>query len=241
MSRSETYRRGPVMLRGRMIPKETTDTRLLKKGQESDWLHMDPWRGLRIQAEFVEGFGALAELGPAVSVFGSARTKPDSDHYKFGYEVGKLLAQKNIATITGGGPGVMEAANKGAHEHDGASVGLGIELPHEQMMNQWVNLGVNFRYFFVRKTMFVKYASGFIVMPGGFGTLDEMFESVTLVQTRKIKRFPIVLVGADYWGGLLKWMRETVLEAGYISEEDPDMFYVADTPEEAVKLATAEL
>ncbi|KWZ73108.1 Rossman fold protein, TIGR00730 family [Actinomyces sp. HMSC06A08] len=229
------------MLRGRMIPKETTDTRLLKKGQESDWLHMDPWRVMRIQAEFVEGFGALAELGPAVSVFGSARSKVGSEHYKFAYEVGRLLAERNIATITGGGPGVMEAANKGAHDHDGASVGLGIELPHEQALNQWVNLGVNFRYFFVRKTMFVKYASGFIVMPGGFGTLDEMFESVTLVQTRKIKKFPIVLVGGHYWNGLLDWIRGTVLEAGYIAAEDPDMFRVANTPEEAVRLATADI
>ena len=226
------------MLRGRMIPKETTDTRLLKKGQESDWLHMDPWRVLRIQAEFVEGFGALAELGPAVSVFGSARTKPDSDHYKFGYEVGKLLAQKNIATITGGGPGVMEAANKGAHEHDGASVGLGIELPHEQMMNQWVNLGVNFRYFFARKTMFVKYSQGFIVMPGGFGTMDELFESATLVQTGKIRSFPVVLVGTDYWSGLVDWIRSAMVDAGMISPGDVDLLRVVDDPEEAVRLAT---
>lgn len=229
------YRRGPVLLRGNQIPKTTTDQRLLAPDQETDWLHSDPWRVMRIQSEFVEGFGALAELGPAVSVFGSARTKPDHPDYLAGETVGRLLVEAGYAVITGGGPGVMEAANKGAAQAGGTSVGLGIELPFEQGVNEYVNLGINFRYFFARKTMFLKYAQGFIVMPGGFGTFDELFEAVTLVQTHKVTQFPLVLVGKDYWGGLLEWIRSTALAHGTISDVDMDIMYLTDDPAEAVR------
>jgi uncharacterized protein (TIGR00730 family) len=228
------YRRGPVLLRGNQVPQTTTDQRLLASDQDSDWLHSDPWRVMRIQSEFVEGFGALAELGPAVSVFGSARTKPGHDDYLAGETVGRLLVEAGYAVITGGGPGVMEAANKGAAEAGGTSVGLGIELPFEQGVNEYVNLGINFRYFFARKTMFLKYAQGFIVMPGGFGTFDELFEAVTLVQTHKVTQFPLVLVGKDYWGGLLEWVRSTALAHGTISDVDLDIMYLTDDPAEAV-------
>lgn len=228
------YRRGPVLLRGNQIPQTTTDQRLLASDQGSDWLHGDPWRVMRIQSEFVEGFGALAELGPAVSVFGSARTKPHHPDYVAGETVGRLLVESGYAVITGGGPGVMEAANKGAAEAGGTSVGLGIELPFEQGVNEYVNLGINFRYFFARKTMFLKYAQGFIVMPGGFGTFDELFEAVTLVQTHKVTQFPLVLVGKEYWGGLLEWIRSTALKHGTISQADLDIIYLTDDPAEAV-------
>jgi uncharacterized protein (TIGR00730 family) len=199
-------------------------------------VHTDPWRVLRIQSEFVEGFGALAELGPAVSVFGSARTKPDDAVYALAEKVGTALVEAGYAVITGGGPGAMEAANKGACDAGGTSVGLGIELPFEQGLNQYVDLGVNFRYFFARKTMFVKYASGFIVLPGGFGTLDELFEAVTLVQTRKVTRFPIVLMGTSYWGGLLDWLRQTAAAAGTISPVDIDLLHLTDDVDEAVEV-----
>lgn len=234
MAMRDSYRKGPVLLRGTQIPEQTTDARLLGQRDGADWLHADPWRVLRIQAEFVEGFGALAELGPAISVFGSARTAQGSEGYATAERIGTGLARAGYAVITGGGPGVMEAANKGAHESGGVSVGLGIELPHEQGMNDFVDLGVNFRYFFARKTMFVKYSDGFVVMPGGFGTLDELFEALTLVQTRKILGFPVVLVGREFWGGLLGWIRASLLEAGTISPGDPDLITLVDTAEEAV-------
>jgi uncharacterized protein (TIGR00730 family) len=229
------YRRGPVLLRGNQIPQTTTDQRLLAPDQEADWLHSDPWRVMRIQSEFVEGFGALAELGQAVSVFGSARTKPGHPDYLAGETVGRLLVESGYSVITGGGPGVMEAANKGAAEAGGTSVGLGIELPFEQGVNQYVNLGINFRYFFARKTMFLKYAQGFIVMPGGFGTFDELFEAVTLVQTHKVTQFPIVLVGTEYWGGLLEWIRKTALAHGTISDIDLKIIHLTDDPADAVR------
>ncbi|MBF0695782.1 TIGR00730 family Rossman fold protein [Actinomyces bowdenii] len=230
----QTYHRGPVLLRGTQIPDQTTDERLLSQSDQTDWLHSDPWRVLRIQSEFVEGFGALAELGPAISVFGSARTAPTDTAYRVAEEIGAGLAHSGYAVITGGGPGMMEAANRGAHNAGGVSVGLGIELPHEQGLNDYVDLGINFRYFFARKTMFVKYSDGFVVMPGGMGTLDELFESLTLVQTRKVSSFPIVLVDSGYWSGLLEWMRSTVVERGMISPEDPDLIQVVDTAQEAV-------
>jgi hypothetical protein len=189
---------------------------------------------LRIQSEFVEGFGALAELGPAVSVFGSARTPPGHPNYALGEQIGRILVDAGFAVITGGGPGVMEAANKGACEAGGRSVGLGIELPHEQGMNDWVDLSVNFRYFFARKTMFLKYAQGFIVLPGGFGTFDELFEALTLAQTGKIQVFPIVLVGTAFWGGLLDWVRGTQLGEGMISARDLDLLHLTDDPDDAV-------
>ncbi len=232
------YQMGPVTLRRKQVPGSTTDQRLLDSRGPTDWVHTDPWRVLRIQSEFVEGFGALAELGPAISVFGSARTAVDTPGYALAEEVGRLLAQAGYAVITGGGPGAMEAANKGACEAGGVSVGLGIELPFEQGMNRWVDLGVNFRYFFARKTMFVKYARGFVVLPGGFGTFDELFEALTLVQTRKVTDFPLVLVGVDYWRGLLDWLRGTVLEWGAINPADLDRLQLTDDAEEAVRMVS---
>ncbi|MFC8923610.1 TIGR00730 family Rossman fold protein [Cellulosimicrobium sp. NPDC057127] len=228
------YRKGPVLLRGSQIPRQTTDQRLLDSSQSADWVHSDPWRVMRIQSEFVEGFGALAELGPAVSVFGSARTSTDHPDYALAEDVGRRLVAEGYAVITGGGPGIMEAANKGAAEAGGTSVGLGIELPFEQGMNPWVNVGVNFRYFFARKTMFVKYAQGFVVLPGGFGTFDELFEALTLVQTHKITEFPLALIGSDYWGGLLEWARTAVVDRGMISPADLDLVHLCDDPAEAV-------
>ena len=233
--RTEVHK-GPVTLRRDQIESSTTDQRLLESRGPSDWVHTDPWRVLRIQSEFVEGFGALAELGRAVSVFGSARIPRDSPEYAVGVQVGRLLAEAGYAVITGGGPGAMEAANKGACEAGGVSVGLGIELPFEQGMNEWVDIGVDFRYFFARKTMFVKYAQGFIVLPGGFGTFDELFEALCLVQTRKVTSFPVVLLGEAYWGGLVDWLRSTVLAEGKIKEVDLALFSVTDDPLEAVRL-----
>ena len=234
MSNRQTYRKGPVLLRGTQIPAQTTDARLLDRRGRTEWLHADPWRVMRIQAEFVEGFGALAELGPAISVFGSARATPDDPFYTMAEQVGAGLARRGYGVITGGGPGMMEAANKGAHRSGGVSVGLGIELPREQEMNEYVDLGINFRYFFARKTMFLKYSDGFVVMPGGMGTLDELFEAVTLVQTGKVSSFPIALVGSDYWGGLTHWIRGTLARAGAISPQDVDLLHVVDSAEEAV-------
>lgn len=228
--------KGPVIMRRDQIDGTTTDQRLLDSRGPSDWVHTDPWRVLRIQAEFVEGFGALAELGPAVSVFGSARTKPDDPVYELAEEVGRKLVQAGFAVITGGGPGTMEGANKGASEAGGVSVGLGIELPFESGLNPWVDIGINFRYFFARKTMFVKYADGFIALPGGIGTFDELFEALTLVQTQKVTSFPIVLLGTGYWGGLIAWLRETVLAEGKISQGDLDILTVTDDVDAAVQL-----
>lgn len=238
---TETYHRGPVILRGSMIPEESTTASLLRSQESTDWLHKDPWRVLRIQAEFVDGFGALAELGPAVAVFGSARTKPDEPDYQAAQRMGDLLARRGIAVITGGGPGIMEAANRGAALAGGTSVGLGIELPHEQEINEWVNLGMSFRYFFVRKTMFVKYSSGAIICPGGFGTLDEMFELLTLVQTHKVGLTPIALYGTSYWRGLLDWMTGTMERRGMISPLDPALVTVTDDPDEAVAVAASAI
>ena len=225
-----------MTLRGAEVPPSTTDQRLLESTGPTDWVHTDPWRVLRIQSEFVEGFGALAGLGPAVSVFGSARTKEDSPIYELAVEVGRRLVEAGYAVITGGGPGIMSAANKGAAVGQGRSVGLGIELPFEQGLNEWVDLGVNFRYFFARKTMFVKYASGFVVFPGGFGTLDETFEALTLVQTGKVTSFPVILVGRDYWGGLVDWLSATAEAHGTISPKDLLLFDLVDTPDEILEI-----
>jgi uncharacterized protein (TIGR00730 family) len=234
----EEYQQGPVTLRGRLVPPTTTDQRLLDSRGPTDWLHSDPWRVLRIQSEFVEGFGALAELGPAVSVFGSARTSREHPDWALGERIGAALAQAGFAVITGGGPGAMAATNKGAMEAGGVSVGLGIELPFEQGINEWVNLAVNFRYFFARKTMFVKYAQGFVVLPGGFGTLDELFEALVLVQTKKVTSFPIVLLGTDYWGGLLDWVRGAVRDRGMVGPRDADLMRVTDDVEEVVRIVS---
>ena len=239
MSGRREKRRGQTLLRGDQVDLTTTDQRLLDSRGPSDWVHTDPWRVLRIQSEFVEGFGALAELGPAIGVFGSARTRSDDPFYAVGEEVGRRLVEAGFAVITGGGPGAMEAANKGASEAGGVSVGLGIELPFESGLNQYVDVGVNFRYFFARKTMFVKYASGFVVLPGGLGTFDELFEALTLVQTQKVTSFPVVLLGVDYWSGLLDWLRGTVLADGKVSEADLDLVHLTDDVEEAVSLMVA--
>ncbi|HHU08824.1 MAG TPA: TIGR00730 family Rossman fold protein [Intrasporangiaceae bacterium] len=228
------YRTGPVVRRRSQLPTSTHDKRLLDSSGATDWLHTDPWRVMRIQSEFVEGFGALAELGPAVSVFGSARTRPEDPVYEMAEQVGAALVRAGYAVVTGGGPGTMEAANKGALEAGGVSVGLGIELPMETGLNDYVDLGVNFRYFFVRKTMFVKSAQGFIVLPGGLGTLDELFEALTLVQTDKVSRFPIVLLGSAFWGGLIDWLRDQCVATGTISAGDMDLLHVTDDIQDAV-------
>ncbi|MCA0253497.1 MAG: TIGR00730 family Rossman fold protein [Actinobacteria bacterium] len=229
---------GPVVRRAETADPITLDEWLLANRGDTEWAHADPWRVLRIQAEFVEGFGTLADLGPAISVFGSARTSRKHRYYAEAVAIGGLLAQAGFATITGGGPGIMEAANKGAFQAGGASVGLGIELPFEQGINKYVSLGINFRYFFARKVMFLKYSQGFIVMPGGFGTFDEFFEAATLVQTRKVRSFPIVLYGSEYWSGMLDWLRGTMLDSGYIGAGDLDLFQLVDDPAEAVRLVT---
>jgi hypothetical protein len=234
--RRRLRRQGPATLRGKHIPKTTTDQRLLDMRGPADWVHTDPWRVLRIQAEFVEGFGLLSELGPAVSVFGSARTPPGTLDYERAERIGAGLASAGYAVITGGGPGIMEAANKGALTASGVSVGLGIELPQEMGLNDYVEIGLEFRYFFVRKTVFVKYSQAFVVLPGGFGTLDELFEALTLVQTGKITKFPIVLVDSEYWSGLLAWIHGTLLAEGKVSAADPELFRIADDPAEVVRI-----
>ncbi len=229
MPRRESYLRGPVVLRGHQIPKQTADESLLQSRSK------DPWRVMRIQAEFVEGFGALHDITNAVAVFGSARSEPGSPDYELAVQIGRLISERGFATITGGGPGIMEAANRGAVESGGISVGLGIELPFEQGINQWVDLGINFRYFFVRKVMFVRYARGFIVLPGGFGTMDELFEALTLVQTGKIERFPIVLVGSEFWNPIRDWIQTSLEERGLIGEKDIHIFSIVDSAEAAVQ------
>ncbi len=235
--------RGPITLRGgdhsAQTAGTTTDQRLLDRRNGSDWVHTDPWRVLRIQAEFVEGFGLLAELPRAVSVFGSARTPRGSEYYAVGEQIGAALAGAGYAVITGGGPGAMEAANKGACDAGGMSVGLGIELPFEQELNEWVDVGVLFRYFFVRKTMFVKYAQAFVILPGGFGTLDELFEALTLVQTRKVTRFPVILFGSSYWAGLVDWIRATMVANGTVSAADLDLLHVTDDVAEVIEVIQA--
>jgi uncharacterized protein (TIGR00730 family) len=237
---SEPHRRvrrqGPATLRGKQIPATTTDQRLLDRRGPSDWVHTDPWRVMRIQAEFVEGFGLLAELGPAVSIFGSARTARGSSEYATAEAIASGLARAGYAVITGGGPGIMEAANKGAVQAGGVSVGLGIELPKEMGLNDYVEVGLEFRYFFVRKTVFIKYSQAFVVLPGGFGTMDELFEALTLVATGKITKFPIVLVGRDYWSGLLAWLQDTMLAKANIGPAEFSLIHVADDPAEVVAI-----
>ncbi|GAA1812249.1 TIGR00730 family Rossman fold protein [Luedemannella flava] len=227
--------RGPVTLRRDATKETTADQWLLDSRGRADWKQKDAWRALRILSEFVEGFDSLADLPPAVSVFGSARSKPDSPECELAEALGGALARAGYAVITGGGPGVMAAANRGAADAGGLSVGLGVELPFEQGLNDWVDLGIDFRYFFVRKTMFVKYAQAFVVLPGGFGTMDELFEALTLVQTGKVTRFPVVLLGAAYWRGLLDWIQETMVSEGKISPDDLDLVCVTDDVDEAVR------
>lgn len=205
----------------------------------TDFTHTDPWRVLRIQGEFVAGFDALAQVGPAVTIFGSARTSEADPYYARAVATGRLLAERGFAIITGGGPGIMEAANRGAREGGGRSIGCNIELPHEQGTNPYVDLSINFRYFFVRKTMFMKYAEGFIIFPGGFGTLDELFEALTLIQTGKVRNFPLILFGTAYWGGLLDWIRGPMLAEGKVSPGDLDLFMLTDDPAEAAEIISA--
>jgi uncharacterized protein (TIGR00730 family) len=227
---------GPTVLRGEHARGSTTDQRLLDTKSAGEWVHTDPWRVLRIQAEFVEGFGTLAQLGPAVSVFGSARLARDDPDYARAEQLGVALARAGFTVITGGGPGLMEAVNKGCCDAGGTSVGLGIELPFEQKLNDWIDIGIQFRYFFARKTMFVKYAQAFVITPGGFGTLDELFEALTLVQTRKVTRFPVVLLGVDYWRGMYDWLVDTLVARGTISPEDMDLLALTDSVDEAVDI-----
>ncbi|KGL60401.1 hypothetical protein SAMN04487762_1022 [Polaribacter sp. Hel1_33_78] len=218
----------------------TNDERKIKeKLQHKTWNEIktkDAWGIFKVMAEFVDGYEKLSKIGPCVSVFGSARTQEDHEYYKLAEEIAFQLTQNGYGVITGGGPGIMEAGNKGAHRGKGVSVGLNIELPFEQHDNPWIDRDKNleFDYFFVRKVMFVKYSQGFIVMPGGFGTLDELFEAITLIQTKKIGRFPIVLVGTEFWSGLLEWIKKTLIAQGNISEEDLKLFRIVDTAEEAV-------
>ena len=220
-------------------PGATEDERLLERRPSAAFTETDPWRALRILSEFVEGFDAMAKVGPAITVFGSARTGPDDPDYELARAIGRRLADAGYAVITGGGPGTMEAANRGCREAGGLSVGCNIELPHEQGMNPYVDLGVEFRYFFARKVMFVKYADGFVILPGGFGTLDELFEALTLIQTGKVRHFPVVLVGRAYWSGLLDWIRGTLLAQGAIADGDLALFQITDDPDEVVGIIRA--
>jgi uncharacterized protein (TIGR00730 family) len=217
----------------------TEDEKLLERQPRPEFLDTDPWRALRILSEFVEGFDALASVGPAVTIFGSARTRRGTEMYEVARTIGRRVAEAGFAVITGGGPGMMEAANRGCREAGGFSIGCNIELPHEQSLNEYCDLGVEFRYFFARKTMFVKYADAFVILPGGFGTLDELFESLTLIQTGKIRHFPVILVGSDYWRGLLDWLRDVQLPAGAIAEDDLSLLKLTDDPDEVTRLILA--
>lgn len=219
----------------------TNEDKIKQAFQDRDWNEIkthDSWVIFKVMAEFVEGFEKLAKIGPCVSVFGSARTKPDHTYYKMAEEIAAKLVRHGYGVITGGGPGIMEAGNKGAKSEKGKSVGLNIELPHEQGSNIYIDPDklISFDYFFVRKVMFVKYSQGFVIMPGGFGTLDEMFEAITLIQTNKIGKFPIVLVGKKFWSGLFDWVKEVMLTEGNISPSDLNLINLVDTPEEAVKV-----
>jgi hypothetical protein len=233
--------------RRRMEQRRSNDDRQLLRWTEEDrrsaaaFTHADQWRVLRILGEFVEGFDALAELGPAITIFGSARTQEDNPMYQAARRTGQLLAETGFTVITGGGPGTMEAANRGAAEGGGESVGVGIDLPFESGTNDYVTLPLEFRYFFVRKTMFAKYASGFVYFPGGFGTLDELFESLTLIQTGKLDDMPVVLFGSEYWSGLRDWIVNTVGANGNISPDDVDLFTITDDPQEVVDVMLASV
>ncbi len=219
----------------------TNEDKIKQAFKDRDWNEIkthDSWVIFKVMAEMVEGFEKLAKIGPCVSIFGSARTKPDNEYYQMAEEIAAKLVRHGYGVVTGGGPGIMEAGNKGAQSENGKSVGLNIELPHEQGNNIYIDPDklISFDYFFVRKVMFVKYSQGFIVMPGGFGTLDELFEAITLIQTNKIGRFPIVLVGTEFWGGLLDWVKETMLSFGNISPTDLDLINLVDTPTDAVRV-----
>jgi uncharacterized protein (TIGR00730 family) len=229
----------PVTLQERRpADRPTEDRKFLQSKPYSDtrFLDTDAWRALRIMGEFVNGFDALAPLGTAISIFGSARTPPEDPMYRAAEELAGRLVRAGFTVITGGGPGIMEAANKGAQQAGGDSVGLGIELPHEQSLNPYCDIGLNFRYFFVRKTMFVKYAQGFVIFPGGYGTLDELFEALTLVQTGKIEHFPIILFGTSFWQGMLDWLRAQLVADGKIDDFDLELFRCTDDVDEVVRI-----
>ena len=217
-------------------PGSTQDEQLLESPRPDEFTHTDTWRVFRIMGEFVEGFDELASLTRGISIFGSARSKPGNADYEAAKETAGLLAKEGFAVITGGGPGIMEAANRGAFEAGGLSIGCNIELPFEQRPNPYQTRSMTFKYFFVRKMMFVKYSLGFIIFPGGFGTFDELFEALTLIQTKKIRDFPVVLFGTEYWSGLLSWIREVVLTDGKIAEHDLRLFHVTDSPAEVVEI-----
>jgi uncharacterized protein (TIGR00730 family) len=217
-------------------PGATQDEQLLESPGPDEFTHTDTWRVFRIMGEFVEGFDELATLTRGISIFGSARTRTDDPYYKVAQETAMLLSRAGFAVITGGGPGIMEAANRGAFEAGGLSVGCNIELPFEQGSNPYLTKGLKFKYFFVRKMMFVKYSLGFIIFPGGFGTLDELFEALTLIQTKKIRNFPVVLFGSDYWAGMLSWIRDFAMKEGKVTEQDLKLLHLTDSPAEVVKI-----
>ncbi len=219
-----------------LIPHVTQDEQLLETPKQDEFTRSDTWRVFRIMGEFVEGFDDLATVSRAVSIFGSARTPPDHPQYKEAQETAALLARAGFAVITGGGPGIMEAANRGAFEAGGLSIGCNIELPFEQRPNRYQTRSLTFKYFFVRKTMFVKYSTAFIIFPGGYGTLDELFESLTLIQTRKIRNFPVVLFGTKFWGGMMEWIKTVMLAEGKINDVDLNLLYMTDSPAEAVEI-----
>jgi uncharacterized protein (TIGR00730 family) len=236
--RKQERRVGRVTTKGSDQRLRSADEGLLQRQEDPSFVHTDPWRVLRIMGEFVDGFDVLARIGMAVTVFGSARVKEESPYYAAAREVGNGIARRGFAVITGGGPGIMEAANRGANEAGGLSIGCNIELPHEQAPNPYANLSIDFRYFFVRKTMFVKYSEAFVVFPGGFGTLDELFEALTLIQTGKVKRFPVVLYGSEYWGGLLEWVNSRLAVEGMVSDVDLALVQIADSTDEVCEIAT---
>jgi hypothetical protein len=236
-SKSKNGRRGRLTVRGKAAERiGQADERLLQRERDTEFIHTDPWRALRILGEFVDGFDALARVGHCVCVFGSARMTESDPYYVAAREVGRGLAEAGYGVITGGGPGIMEAANRGAFEAGGMSIGCNIELPHEQHANDYVSLQIDFRYFFVRKTMFVKYSEGFVVFPGGFGTMDELFEALTLIQTGKTRGFPLVLYGSDFWDDLVSWMRRRLVPEGLVSAEDLDLMLILDSPGEVCEV-----
>ncbi len=228
----------PLVSPNEPVPQERIreEDHAFERALNFDFTITDPWRVMRITSEFVNGFDSLAHIPPSVAVFGSARTKSDSPHYKAAVETARLLARAGFGIITGGGPGIMEAANKGAQEGGNLSIGCNIELPFEQSSNPYLDISLDFRYFFVRKTLFVKYSNAFIIFPGGFGTMDELFEALTLIQTKKVSNFPVILFGSDYWTGLLSWLRETMLGIENISPEDLNLLAMSDDPEEICNL-----
>ncbi|HEX8173711.1 MAG TPA: TIGR00730 family Rossman fold protein [Pyrinomonadaceae bacterium] len=222
--------------KNRDVQEVTQDEQLLESPKADEFTHTDTWRVFRIMGEFVEGFDELASVTRGVAIFGSARTRPDDPQYKAAQETAALLARAGFAVITGGGPGIMEAANKGALDAGGVSIGCNIELPFEQRPNPYQTRSMTFKYFFVRKTMFVKYSRAFVIFPGGYGTLDELFESLTLIQTRKIRNFPVVLFGSKYWAGMVDWIKNSLLTEGKVSEKDIDLLRVTDSPSEVVEI-----